>query len=232
MALTLADVIGRVRDQLRDQSQQVFNNTEIVRYTQDWLREVAANEGAFVKTTTLSTVASTRVYSLPTDFLQMIRVWHNDSIVLPEASVDHLAYVTGDFTDTGTPFVYYLERDPVGVTSQVMLRIGFFPVPSAAVTVRYFYQYMPAVPSAMSDRLVLPPGYDDGVVPYICWQLRKSDREPEEAERYKREYLEEMGRLKSRLRKSPNSHLQMGSDEAASHRLWGPFFDPANFPNP
>lgn len=230
MSATLADVHTRVRAQLRDQTQNVFSASDITNYANDWLEIVAAQSDAFWQTTTLSTTASTRTYSLATDFVSMIRVFYNDSFVLPQVSPSQLSTQTADITDTGTPQFYYLERNPTELTSQVMVLMGLYPVPSASsITIRYVYRFMPAKVTAWASRFPLPPGFStEGVVAYVCWQLKKSDREFAEAEAYKREYLEHLGMLKRKLAVNPDEHRQMRADDAMGVEGFARF-DPSVF---
>lgn len=230
MSATLADVHQRVRAQLRDQTQNVFSAADITNYANDWLEVVAAQTDAFWQTTTLTTTASTRTYSLATDFVSMIRVFYNDSYVLPQISASQLSQLTGDITETGTPQHYYLERNPTEGTSQVMVLMGLWPVPSASsITIRYIYRFMPAKVTAWASRYPLPPGFStEGVVAYVCWQLKKSDREFAEAESYRREYQDHLGMIKRKLAVNPDEHRQMRADDAYAAEGFARF-DPSVF---
>ena len=227
--LTLAEIQDRVRGQLRDQTQDVFSDADITRYANDALRDLSAETNAFWTTTTATTVAGTATYSLPTDFIRMQKVFWNDTNAIPETTINELAGLTGNMTTQGTPYCYYIRRTPTGGTSQVPALLGLYYVPSASsITVRYYYNYVPAAVTSISARFPVPYGYDDSIVSFVCWQLKKADREPTEADRYRSEWNEWIGKMKRNLVPSPNSHRVLGRDTGASNTR-GPILDPYAF---
>lgn len=230
--LTLGEIQDRVRSQLRDQSQQVFSDSDITRYGNDALRNIAAETNAFWTTATISggTVAGTATYNLPTDFVRMVKVFYNDNSILPETTINTLAELTANMTTQGTPYCYYIQRTPPGGTSQVPALLGLYYIPSAAsVTIRFYYNYVPATLSASTSRFPVPYGYDDPIVSFICWQLKKADREPGEADRYRSEWNQWLDKMKKQLVPSINSHRVMGRDVDSGFSSRAPRFDPATF---
>lgn len=232
MGLSLGEIHARVRSQMGDLQTQVFTPAEITYYSNDWLRMIAARvPAAFWTTTTFSTVNGTRTYNLATDWIRMKRVVYNDTDVLPAATIDQLHQITSDFDQSGTPRVYYIQRTPTGGSSQVTGLVGLWPVPTSAVTIRYWYEYMPSVLTNPSDRMPLPPGMDDSVIPFVCYQLKKKDREPTEAAMYKREFDEGFAALVRYLTERPDAHWQMQED-SGELRMAFARFDPTLFESP
>lgn len=230
MGMTLAEVHSRVRSLLNDQGQQVFGQTEITNFVNDWMAAIGAECHAFEKTTAFSTVAQTRTYNLSSDFVGMKWVLYNLTTTLREVTHNQLKNITWNpISRYGTPLYYYLERTPSTTISTVL---GLYPVPSASSeSVRYWYYYVPANLSSMTDRIPLPPGWDDSCVYYVCEKMKLKDREFGEAQKFRAMYESEKGKLDSMLTASPNIHRRMGRDSGADALIW-PGLDPSRFANP
>lgn len=216
MSLQLQEVIARVRSQLNDPSQIIFSNAEITNLVSDWISEVSDQTDAFFKRATFTTVAGTRTYDLPQDWLRTKRMVYNNVFILPGVSYNQIYKLTNNLLMSGTPAVYYIERDvPVpGTVAWTNGRIGLWRVPTSAVTIEHFYVYTPTAPSAMFHRIPLPPGADNGAVNYVCWKLKVKDREPQEAAYFEKLYRMDMVDMERRLTAQPDSRRVMGADDA------------------
>jgi len=140
----------------------------IDRAVSDGLREFwGANMWTFAeKVDTMTTTASTAEYALPLDFDSMISIREQTSSsgrsleYVPREQFDKLA-PRPDQIANGTPTTYTIFNNDS--QSKNKLRITFFPVPDAAITLYRWYRIVPDKIDQVPDKFV-------GAVKAITWK--------------------------------------------------------------
>lgn len=206
-ALTAADILSRVRTNIKDQqtqsTRQTFSDSTLLSYLSDGVRE--ANDFAWLLQTNYSftLTGGTTEYSLPSDFVATQRVLFKN-VKLDATSLNQLdANSAGWKTVSGTPINYYIYY----TTSPV---IGFFPAPttSSTGTVNVFYVEQPNELTATSQTIlngwpIFQPyyGYFADYVTYRCWMTLE---ETDLAQPYFQSWQNGLQMMKAGLNKQPD----------------------------
>lgn len=196
-ALSVSDIITRVRLNVKDQAtavnnRQQFSDSQILSFINDGQRE--ANILCWIQQSrvTFNLSAGIREYNLPSDFIATTRVIFNN-IKIPQTSLNELdSGSLGWQTSTNlTPTSYYIYRSTT-------MTIGFVPLPSsttvAAVSVDYLQQ-----PSELTLTSQTPwNGYNNFYpyqtalvyyASYRCYRVLEEDL----ADKYYAEWTNELG---------------------------------------
>lgn len=182
----MSDIIAEVRDLADMENTDFVTDTEITAYVNDARREAwqilaESYEDWYITAYDFATVAGTRDYSLPSDFIRLRKVfWVRDKSTSSEREYP-LRRVTWDATDS---------RDWAGdKPDRFMLRgsnIRLFPLVEAVYNYRIYYSAAPAALTSASTSVEWEYGLDrfcvwDAVV--RCLIKEKSDVTDARAER-------------------------------------------------
>lgn len=139
-----------------------------------------------IKEATLNTVANTREYTLPTDFvrLDLIRALGVvlDSTTLLELKSDYQTFIPG------VPQTYYINQN----------MLGLHPVPTEVIAIDYNYRSKEADLMADTDQTGLPNDFKRAIsiyASYICLTQFGDAQNLQRANTKKQRFSEEMGRL-------------------------------------
>jgi len=134
---------------LRDTGKTKYDLVTIKRWVNDGEKRFCTFTGfSRKKRTSISLVASTQEYSLPSDFLSPIAIF-SDGKPLVEKKIEDTIFET---TETGEPCWYYTTND----------KIGFYPVPdSSSYTITEIYNSMGGAMSDDGDTPIIPSNYHD-----------------------------------------------------------------------
>lgn len=118
----------------------------------DWFFNDAEN--------TETTVAGTREYSLPSDFVRVERrtVLYNGNLML-KTTLNAIKRTFSDFTQQGTPNYYY-------VRGTIM---GLHLIPNEAKTLNYLYRKKLPDYTADSDDSGMPSEFDEAMIQYAAY---------------------------------------------------------------
>lgn len=182
--------------------------------SQLWGETLTADPSTNRKTTTLTIVAGTDTYSLPSDFWRALGLDYQVASVSPATWLDvrripfternRFSTVTVATVPGLVPFRYYLT----GVAGS--MSVTFVPPPTAGSTVRVWY--LPAAPTFTSDADTLDGinGLEELVVLDVAIQiLQKEDTDTSPLERKKMEIL---ARLRSEAADRDGSEPERVSD--------------------
>ena len=125
---------------------------------------------------TFPTVANTRAYAVPSDFVSMVRLEHYvPSDVSDVEKIDEIAFprieAQGEWpvNDTGKPWRYFIRGE----------QIEFIPIPDKAYDLRIYYNNKKTVFSADADIPAAPPGFHDMIAVYTAILAKeKNEQDP------------------------------------------------------
>lgn len=142
--MTFQDLYNNVFRLMRDPNQTRYSLT----YVKEWLneaeRQYCLKTGYSIKKdTNTTTVATTREYDIPTDFIQVIDVYYSGDRLAPIEKTETI-HSSGD--ENGTPTAFYVESK----------KIGLEPIPTAADTLTIIYYSMGGAMSADADDPIIP----------------------------------------------------------------------------
>ncbi len=134
---------------LRDTDKTKYDLATIKRWINDGEKRFCTfTNFSRTKRISLSLVADTQEYSLPSDFLSSIAVF-SDGKPMREKKIEDTIFET---TETGEPRWYYITD----------AFIGFYPVPdSSSYTITEIYNSMGGAMSDDGDKPIIPPNYHD-----------------------------------------------------------------------
>jgi len=204
---TAAEIITRARVLLNDSSsdatRQRFSDAQLLGFLNDGQREAVAFSWVLKSSYTLTLVAGTTEYALPSDFSSTWRVLYRNK-KLEQTSLPELdANTVGWRNISGTPQSYYLY---LGASTN----IGFYPAPTSASTgtvVVYYFQ-QPADLTSTSQTpwnswTLLTP-YQSGLAYYIAYRGYGSLQQMDLAAPYWQEWALYINGLKEASVKTPD----------------------------
>lgn len=179
MALTLLEIVKRVAAQTKlidpttitafSYDDETQNLVDYINRAVDKLKTELPTEGLqfLYKTNgSISTVASTRLYSLASDtHVNNIFTWSFEDDTNTDNPLQYatLEYIKGTYpnydSDTGKPQYFYIEDT----------QIGLYPIPDATYTIKYFYQETPTALSATSATFPFPDDWLGFVVDFASY---------------------------------------------------------------
>lgn len=183
MSVTLLNVRDRVRVAVEESTARFWQNTDLNNWINDALRDIARRAEVIQSfNTSVSIVAGTNKYNLPTNVIRVHRVEFDptgSSMIYPlEASTyQQMDSMWGvNQSSAGNPRFYVLWGMPPN------LQIQLYPVPSVGGTLNLFYYRLPATASLDADVLEVPEGWDDCIVDYCEAMAKRKDHDPTWAE--------------------------------------------------
>lgn len=175
---TLATIVTMARERLDEATATFWTTTELERWANDGLRDIARRCELLQDRDDITVVAGTREYTAPSDVIRIHRV---ELRITGDSSVYPLEYADFNNMDAvwwnqqaitqGTPIYYTTWGFPP------TLKIVLYPTPSAGGTLKVFNYRMPATATSASE-IELPTGWDDVLVDYIEYCALRKDRDP------------------------------------------------------
>lgn len=190
--MTPSEVYTLVRNQITETSPDFWGETEI--YTLIWNAEkiLATELGCVEVSTTMSTVASTREYTRPSDIQRIFRITY-DSTKLKKINFTDVDKIEGDTEDEGDPEYYY----------EYGSYIGLVPTPTEIKTLKIYYNKIPTQLSASSTAFSIPPEYAHFLTDYVLSLMYLKDQQVSESDRHKEQW---------------NRNIQQARDQWGSRR--------------
>lgn len=182
MTTTQAALLADVRARLDEASAAFWTDEELLRWINEATRDIARRAEVLQTTATVTVVAGTNEYTLPTNVARIYRVnWIPDgsSTEYPLEYQDFNSMDSAGWTWTnaqGYPAVFTLW----GYTPS--LKIVLYPSPSAAGEIKLWYYKYPTElatdGSALSSLVDIPNGWNDIVVSYCEAMALRKDANP------------------------------------------------------
>lgn len=217
-ALSGADIITRARLSLRDTSSDVtrqrFSDAQLLNWINDGQREANSTNFILQSSATITLVAGTTEYALPSDYLTTWRVTINN-LKLNETSFNEQdANSTGwQKIGVGTPINYYIYLAPNPT-------IGFIPCPSSSfistsgssIKVWYIQQTVDLTTTSQipfNGWLQLYP-YHSALAYYLAYRGLWTVGDTEQAQQYFAEWQAALGAMKMGIGKMPDFNPGFG----------------------
>lgn len=179
---TLSDLISRTRDRIGEPTEGYWTNREIRGYINEAARDISRRSEALSTDATLSVVAGTTSYTLPTNVVKLLKpatfTPTGSSARYPLDPVDRSNAISrwgiSQDINTGTPCMYTITGY-AGTYAMVI-----YPKPSVAGTINYRYaKYttdLSTTGSQDGSSVDIPFGWEDVAVDYAeyrCWMKRR-----------------------------------------------------------
>ena len=219
MAKTLGTCVTEARAALNEDSAARWTDQDLRQWANEAARDIATRIPWYRKTGTVSAVAGTQEYSLPSDAVgvhavRYVQTGTSNAYDLEYYHYRNMAQSLGPYltTSAGTPRLYWTWGYPGSTT----FKLNVAPVPSAAGTFTIHYYGVPtdmttATTGSDSTGVTVPEGYERAVVFYMVYSALMSDGDPRWQD-YKSQY-------ESTLASLEEAAIQYG-DQAGS--LGGP----------
>jgi hypothetical protein len=224
-------MVRQVRKVINDPEGKTVNDTEIIRFfnaAQDKVYSLYDRWWFLFKQGTITTVADQKIYDLPSDFGRMHTVTYNlvegvsdVTYNLKYISMVEFDYEARDNTASSDDGIRYYTLFP-GDSSNASGYLHVYPVPETAgliLTPRY-YRVIPDLDSYADETVLpIPEMLEDYAISQI-YQIRKEDSK---ADRYDRQFREQVELLKLQQRKQVGSprHLWKYKGQRAEARYFG-----------
>jgi len=155
--MQFSELISTAFRLLRDEIKSKYSED----YIKKWLNEAErlycnTTEYSVKKSTSISTVALQREYSVPSD-CKLIRTLYYDGSKLKLIDVEDTIHQAGD--ESGTPSAYYVELD----------KIGLEPIPTEAKALTIVYYSLGGAMAAAGDTPIIPQEHHMLLVFYACY---------------------------------------------------------------
>lgn len=178
--MTPAQILSAVRNQAYEQDADFWTDSEIYQYMWEAECEVAGIVGCSEGTdTSTTTVADTQEYSLPSDCLYVLRaIW--DQVKLKRIDLKDQDYLDGTLyggtLTTGDPEHYYEFGN----------KLGLYPVPSSAKTLKLWYVKQPTQITVGSISFTIPLLFQHYIIDYVLYRMLLKDQDNDRAMIHKR----------------------------------------------
>lgn len=179
---TLSAFITRVRERLGEPTEGYWTNAEIRSFINEAARDISRRSESLVTDATLSVVAGTVAYTLPTNVVKLLKpatfTPTGSSARYPLEPVDRANAITrwgiSQDINSGTPNMFTIT----GYAGAYSMLI--YPKPSSAGTINYRYaKYtsdLSTTGSQDGSTVDIPGGWEDVAVDYAeyrCWMKRR-----------------------------------------------------------
>lgn len=180
MTTTLTSLLTDVRDRLNDNSATPqWSNTMLTRWINEGLRDVARRTETLMDRSTITAVAGTQEYTMPTTVHRVHRVEYKrtgDSQIYPLEYRDFnnldAVWWTSQSITQGTPSFFTMWGFPPS------LKLVVYPTPSTAGTFKVFYFREPATLVNGTDVAEIPEGWWDLIALYCEFVALRRDADP------------------------------------------------------
>lgn len=163
--MNLAELISNVRSILREPVPARWSNNDIKRYINNAIQDLAKLSSK-EKTVTLSVLSGTSNIDVPTDVLNLVRLYWEDENIKKElySAIDGYPL---DNTELGTPIYYYIINDKIEIRPIPLLNgnliIQYIPKPALLVN----DTDEPSIKNA-----------DEAIISYAVWRALLEDGNP------------------------------------------------------
>lgn len=228
MPPTLAVARTALRERLSEVSAAAWTDTELNRYLNEGIREIAIRTECLASTTDVAVTAGVYLVAAPSTVSRIHRAeWAPSNPVGSSDQIYPLRYMqlnnldsvrgSGQQTMSGTPEIYSTWGYPGSTTFRVVL----YPKPTTNGTLRIHYYRLPTAAASDADVLDLPEGWEHLVYDYAEFRSRLKDGD----DAWQVAKTEFEGRLE--LFKSQFARLTDENDTIGVDGFWGPnFLDP------
>lgn len=172
--MNLSEIKLRVKRQFGDESSVQLTDDDIVRWTNDAMREIAQqNESVLETIATAPITVGVSEYSLPSNILQLRALRYNNRklevLTLQEAEKHIVNFENPDSYQTGTPIYAWIYANT----------ITLYPTPdkSDADNLKIFYTRIPTQVSVDADIPELHVKYHARIVEYVLQQAYEMDED-------------------------------------------------------
>lgn len=194
-------------------SNESLDDSDGLLVTEQWIRDaldeyaLETNWRAFVTSSSLPTVATSRVYTLPINVrdVRYIRIPASEKII-EYIEKERLAEFSQDLERIGTPDFWYYEDEAAIVPPNVTYRIGFQPVPDAIYPLDVQYNIVPARLLSM-DTI---PLQNDAILPLKFLVRAYMAFDDEDFDKADRLYQRYAGAVDKLLRRENNNFAKKG----------------------
>lgn len=198
---TVQNVIDRARSYLNETKSSTtgfFTDTELLRWTDEGVRDIVAKTHCLQQTDTITLSGSTFEYTFSgaSNYLTIETcVYYNgtDYKGLPRIDIPNIGRTA---TSSGTPDYWYEWGD----------KIGIWPLPTSSYSGNSIYVYyvpQPTTLTATTDPIQIPAIYDNPLIWYVCAQGKIKDRKFQEAALFMQRYDATVDRYRVDLVKEP-----------------------------
>ena len=219
---TLEALWDLARADLNEPDTDFFTNADMVKWSNEWEDDCARRTLSIETSTTVTTVADQRTYSLPAAFLETDSVtWEDDdgdAAELDNVSKGELKDEDSTWrdADSGSPSRWYLDGDTT---------LGLHPPPkTAGRTVTIYYRSLQATAFVAASPSTQTPAvatrFHNLGSKFIASRMARSDGQRELANRLMGEYENEMAIEMTRRREARNRVTQWRRDSANAEKAW------------
>lgn len=163
--MLVSDIITRVRTTAGDKDALQFTDQDVMRWINDAMQEVAADNQLLQKIATTATVAGTDNYAIPTDILKL----HSVRLDGRKIRVTTLNDAEQDYgfeePERGDPSLCYVWAG----------FIKFLPIPDRVQDLEVVYTRNPTDVTAVGNTPELPPMYHQRLMDYCLAQVAQMD---------------------------------------------------------
>lgn len=180
MSVTLAEAISEVRFLLDETTPQFWTNTMLTQWINQGCQDIARQAQTLWMQKTITAVATTQNYDLPTDFLGVHRLTFSfptsdQTYAIEFRGINEMDEVWGilHHLPAAYPQSFYIWINP---TKKMYFAV--YPVPASGGVFTLYY-YREAVPATgTTDKLDITTGYEDIVYEYAVYKAKRRDRDP------------------------------------------------------
>lgn len=166
--VTLNDIAIRVKRQFGDTANIQIDDTDIIRWATDAIRDIALNNDIFQTIGTVNVIPAVADYSLPSDILTLRSIRYNGQKLYALNSNEAEEYLAKSdlINNSGTPTHF----STWGGT------ITMYPIPDSTVAVlKVYYTRQPVLPTLITDGIELPVQYHNIIRDYCLQQAYELD---------------------------------------------------------
>lgn len=168
--MIVSDITTRVLRQFGDEANVQIDNSDILRWINDAVRDFSVQNDLTQATGTLNSVIGTNMYTFPADLIYMRSIYYDGLKLQFYKRTDYDEYVNKiDPTEvqTGTPVLY----------TRWGTQFQLYPTPDAVKVIKMRYLQRPAEVTAQGDTVPLPPEYHNRIVEYCLQQAYQTDED-------------------------------------------------------
>ena len=171
--MIVSDIQTRVKRQFGDESGAQIQDADIIRWINDAQRDIASTNDILETKSTITIVAGTNSYQLPTAVQSLYSVWFNGIALEPKTmrQAEELILSIGDISQqsSGQPSIYWIWAGLVTL----------WPVPNANLTngLTIFYNRFPVDVTLNSDTPELDVKYHNLIVDFCLQKAYELDED-------------------------------------------------------
>lgn len=182
--LTRKNLIEYVRYRLGEQEPRHWQNHELIRWANEGTKEIARRTEGLRTTQTISAVADTSTYTLPTNFIRIHAVEFAYTGNNRTTQLQYLDQHNWQFHLPRSGWPEYWTTWGTPVTGYTTSGFKVFPAPTAVGSFTVYYYAVPAevdaydTATASTAVFEIPNGWDDVLIDYVEYKALRRDRDP------------------------------------------------------